>query len=166
MLGFGVGFREPSKEYTIMPRLPRPDLSERPHRFTVERAMKAPPTAIYRAWTEQFDAWFARPGTVWMRAEVDVPFYFEVNHAGGRHAHYGRFLTLEPDRFLELTWMTGEAGTRGAETVISVELTATGAGTHLRLTHAGFYDEASAEQHNDAWPQVLAHLDERLAEMS
>jgi hypothetical protein len=63
---------------------------------------------------------------------------------------------------VELTWVNGRDGTSGAETVVRVELTAAGSGTRLRLTHAGFYDDRSAKQHEDAWPHVLAHLDERL----
>jgi uncharacterized protein YndB with AHSA1/START domain len=144
-------------------RLPHPDLSERPHACTVELDMTASPGAIFRAWTERFDSWFARPGAVRMRAEVDEPFSFEVDHEDRRHAHYGRFLALEPGRLVEMTWVTGKGGTDGAETVVRVELAAAGAGTHLRLTHSGFYDDAVAEQHGAAWSRVLAHLDERLA---
>lgn len=91
-------------------------------------------------------------------------FYFETEHEGIRHPHYGRFLTLDPNRFVELTWMTGKKGTAGAETIVSVELSPTKGGTHLRLTHAGFYDEAGVKQHDPAWLVVLAHLDARLAE--
>jgi uncharacterized protein YndB with AHSA1/START domain len=144
-------------------RLPRPELSGRSHTFTVERDMAASPSAIFRAWTEQFDTWFARPGVIRMRPQADEPFYFEVEHEGARHAHYGRFLALEPGRVIELTWTNGKGGTDGAETVVHVDLTTTGAGTRLRLTHSGFYDEDAAKQHEDAWPRVLAHLDERLA---
>jgi uncharacterized protein YndB with AHSA1/START domain len=149
-----------------MPRLPRPDLSDRPHDITVERMMSASPEALYQAWTERFDLWFAIPGSIAMRAGVDEPFCFETQHEGQRHPHYGRFLGLEPSRRVELTWLTGAGGTEGAETVVTVEFDAaasgSGASTRLRLSHRGFPHEASAKQHADAWPLVLAHLDDML----
>ncbi|MFD7627540.1 SRPBCC domain-containing protein [Streptomyces sp. NPDC059851] len=144
-----------------------PDLADRPHRLTVERAMLASPHALYRAWTEQFDRWFAAPGSVLMRPEVDAPFFFETEPAGDPpgpgHPHYGRFLRLEPDRLVELTWVTGRAGTAGAETVVTVRLGPHPVGTRLQLIHAGFYDETARDNHASAWPHVLAHQDQVLA---
>jgi uncharacterized protein YndB with AHSA1/START domain len=141
--------------------LPRPDLSDRPHQVTVERQMTASPATIYRAWTQEFDSWFARPGVIRMRPEEGEPFFFETEHEGAHHPHYGRFLTLREDRLVELTWVTGALGTEGAETVLTVELEPAGDGTNLRLTHAGFYDEAAATRH-EAWATLMAALDERL----
>ncbi|MGW6984397.1 SRPBCC family protein [Streptomyces sp. NPDC054932] len=141
--------------------LPGPDLSARPYGLTAERVMKASPGAVYRAWTEGFDTWFAEPGMIRMRAVVDEPFVFVTRHEDQLHPHYGRFLELEPQRLVTLTWVTGAMGTEGAETVVTVELEPSPqGGTRLRLTHSGFYDRAGAQRHDSAWADhVLPHLD-------
>jgi uncharacterized protein YndB with AHSA1/START domain len=142
-----------------------PDLSARPFNLVVERIVALPPATIYRAWTEELDRWFATPGSVLMAPHVDAPFFFETEHRvdpsrpAARHPHYGRFLRLEPDRLVELTWVTGAGGTRGAETVVTLELVPDGAGSWLRLTHAGFPDYEPRDKHAQAWPAVLDQME-------
>ncbi len=140
----------------------QPNNAARPLTMTVERVMKADASAIYRAWTETFDCWFAQPGELLMTPEVDVPFFFYNRHDWGRHPHYGRFLELKPKELVEMAWVTGDPGTCGAETVIRVELTPRDEGTLLKLTHSGFYNEASRDGHAENWPAGLEVLDQAL----
>ena len=121
------------------------------------------PGVLYTAWTEQLDRWFAAPGSVLMKGEVNAPFFFETYFQGERHPHYGRFLRLERDRLIELTWVNGEGGTEGAETIVTTELTPVGTWILLHLTHAGFPHAQSRDRHEQAWPMVLEHMEKRLS---
>ena len=140
-----------------------PDLSTRPFQLSVERKMSISPAVLYTAWTEQLDRWFAAPGSVLMKGEVNAPFFFETYFQWERHPHYGRFLRLERDRLIELTWVNGAGGTEGAETIVTIELTPVGSGTLFHLTHAGFPHAQSRDRHEQAWPMVLEHMEKQLS---
>jgi uncharacterized protein YndB with AHSA1/START domain len=102
-----------------------------------------------------------RPGVPEDGGEVDPPFFFGTRFEGTRHPQHGRFLRLERDRLVEGTLFS--ASTEGAETVATIKLTFRAARTDLRLTHAVNLDEESKARHTEAWPQVLAYLDELVA---
>lgn len=147
-----------------------PDLSNRPFNLTVERLMYLKAETLFNAWTNEFDAWFAAPGSVLMTGKVNTPFYFETefrpdeNSDIQKYPHYGRFLQLVPNQLIELTWVTGPGGTKGVETVVTIELTPKNGKTLLTLTHSGFPDEESKNGHLQAWPMVLEQLEKRYTE--
>ena len=103
-----------------------------------------------------------------MTPEVNAVFFFETEFRpegqpmAQRHPHYGRFIRLIADKLVELTWVTGAGGTDGAETIVTVELQPIGHTTRLSLKHAGFASEDARDRHRQAWPLMLAHLDERV----
>lgn len=141
------------------------DLSNRPFAAKVERGLRVSPHLVYSAFTTEWERWFAMPGAAWVEPDRGRPFFFETEHNNQRHPHYGRYLRLEPHRLVELTWVTGKAGTQGAETILTVEIIPSDKGSSVKLIHAGFYDEAAARQHQDAWQgPVLDHLERRFAE--
>jgi uncharacterized protein YndB with AHSA1/START domain len=150
------------------PPIRYPDVSARPFDLAVNHLFKTTPARLYEAWTSGFDRWFAVPGSMLMRPEVDSVFFFETEFKPEsapevqRHSHYGRFLRLIPNELVEITWVTGALGTEGAETIVTVEFKAERTGTRVYLKHAGFANAASRDRHLTAWPFVLTHLEQRI----
>ncbi len=138
--------------------LPRPDISKRPYKLTIERQMTAAPAVLFRAWTKELDHWFATPGTLLMQARVGTPYFFETFFEEKRHPHHGRILQFEIDKLFEITWLN-EDGTLGAETILKVEFEASGDGTLLRLSHEGLPSQDICEGHKQAWLEGLKLLE-------
>ena len=105
------------------------EATPRENTYAVRVRMNSNPHLIYESWTKGIDRWFAAPGSVRMEAKEGGAYSFETEHEGQRHPHHGKFLHLEKDRLVEMTWVTGEGGTEGAETVVSIEI-APGAQQH------------------------------------
>lgn len=82
--------------------------------FACKREMIVSAAVLYKAWTEGFGTWFAIPESLIMQPKVDTVFFFETEFQGQRHPYYGRFLRLEKDRLIAMTWLN--AALDGAET--------------------------------------------------
>ena len=57
---------------------------------TVEATVPLTAEAIYHAWTQAFDSWFAVKGSVIMTGAVGTTYFFETEMDEKRHPHYGR----------------------------------------------------------------------------
>ena len=104
-----------------------------------------------------YDAWLNPkiPGTPWnkaerviMQPEVNTVFWFEVL-VDYPHAHYGRFLRLDPSRQIVLTWVS--QNTAGLESTITVTFDKKENGTLMTLVHTGLPDTSSGRDHQDGW---------------
>tara|TARA_R110002072_G_scaffold101524_8_gene223570 strand:+ start:1148 stop:1597 length:450 start_codon:yes stop_codon:yes gene_type:complete len=148
-----------------MSTVPRPDLSGRPLQATCVHTIRAKPEDVFAAWTTRLDCWFAQAGTLDLVPEPGRPYFFYNREDWGRHPHYGRILEVRPNELVEMTWVTGngtDVGTRGAETILRVELVPDGASTQVHLTHSGFVSPVSRDDHQENWPLALEILGEAL----
>ena len=133
--------------------------------FTAQatRDYDASPQAVFRAWTDPVAArsWLCSGGDARMDPVVDGLYYLAMRYQGNVYPHYGRYLRVEPARALEFTWMS--EGTRGKESVVTLDFAAHEGGTRLTLRHEGLPDEAMQRDHADGWRGLFEDLAKALA---
>ncbi len=121
----------------------------------VERDIPYPPEKIWRALTQPhlIEEWLMKNDF----APV-VGQHFDLRADWGGVAC--RVLTVEPHRVLSYSWSA-----MGLDSVVTWTLTPAGAGTHLRMEHAGFRpdQEQAFQGATYGWQQFLAKLDQVLA---
>jgi uncharacterized protein YndB with AHSA1/START domain len=132
--------------------------------LTLTRLVMARPAEVYDAWLDD-----TSPGGPWFgctkvirQTRVDGLFYHNVSYEGQDWAHYGRFIALERPHRIAHTWVS--EGTRGLETVVTLNLAPEGEGTRITLRHAGVPDDDFGRQHRDGWSWMLGAIEQRFAE--
>jgi len=129
----------------------------------LRRTLAFPPERIWRALTDPaaLAAWFwpERFDTT-VAADVRVGGRYRIDGPGAGMAVSGEYVAVEPPNRLVFTWSwDGEAD----ETLVSVELTPSEAGTELLLTHARFADDTERDNHAKGWADCLDRLPDWLA---
>jgi uncharacterized protein YndB with AHSA1/START domain len=117
--------------------------------------MPYPPEKIWRALTQ--------PQLIaeWLMKNDFRPV---VDHRFSLSADWGavdcQVMAVEPNKTLSYTW-----GAYGLESVVTWTLTATGAGTHLRMEQSGFRPDQQQAYHGAkaGWPRFFANLEQVLA---
>ncbi len=134
----------------------------------------APPERVFKALTdpEQLKRWFtdancpvktwnmdARPGGAYSYATEKSAAV--VINGVNEFKCYGEILECDPPRVLVYTWIANWHVDRQRKTTVRWELTPSGAGTHVKVTHSGLAEEAVArEDYRGGWPGVVEKLKE------
>jgi uncharacterized protein YndB with AHSA1/START domain len=96
-----------------------------------------------------------RVGGKW-RMEVNMP----KPHRGlSPVIHDGEVLEIDPPRLLTFSWHANFHNDPKHRSIVRWELTPTGSGTHVRVTHSGLAAEpAAGKDYAGGWPGVLQEL--------
>jgi uncharacterized protein YndB with AHSA1/START domain len=126
------------------------------------RRIPASVDTVYRAWTDpKFLATWLEGTKHIMNIVVDGLWFWEhKSDSGKRNPHYGRYLALEPNARIAMTWMS--EGTHGLESKLEIKLTAKDGGTELVLEHTGLPDDDGGRAHVGGWNYFVNRLAESL----
>ena len=129
----------------------------------VSRSFEASPEAVFDAWLDPKKAarfLFATPTGEMVKAEIVArvggKFVFVDRRPGmGDVEHVGEYLEIDRPRRLVFTF--GVPQYAKEITTVTVEITPTGSGCELVLTHAGVFPEMR-EQTTRGWTMILEGL--------
>ena len=141
-----------------------------PQTLTMQRRLAAAPERVFTALTDPADLarWFG-PGDVTLRGvHVDLRsgghYGLEMHYPDGtRYTLSGQYLEVEPPRRLVMTWIWGEGDHAGVETLVTIELAPSGAGTELSLTHENLLGVEGREAHEHGWGGSFDKLEQLVA---
>ena len=132
--------------------------------LTIKRRLNAPPSAVYRAWTdpEQITRWFGPEQAEILHAEADARvggrFHIVFRTPGGdEHGVGGEYCEVVPGQKLVFTWAWRTTPER--ESLVTVALKRDGDDTLLTLTHEQFFDEPARDRHRNGWTGSLDKLE-------
>lgn len=143
-------------------------LAAKPLVATVRRTLAATPDDVFAAWTDadSLRQWFHPAEGVAVKAvEVDARpggrYRIVMAHDGGEFEYGGEYLEVIPGRRLKFTWI-GPA-TKGATTVVTIDLTPAAGGTDFVLSHEKLPSEDEVKSYAGGWGRILGLLDTHLA---
>jgi uncharacterized protein YndB with AHSA1/START domain len=133
----------------------------------LERTLAARPEQVFAAWTsaEALKRWFGPTndfGIVVHALDVRVGgrYRIEMRPPGkAPRVVTGTYREITPSKRLVFTW-TWETHPEEGDTVVTVDLTPQGSGTHLVLTHDRFPSADVRDSHTMGWAGCLDRLTE------
>ncbi len=137
----------------------------------VRRRFEAPRERVFRAFTDPTDmaAWLGPQGFTCPHCQLDVRVggawrACMRSEAGQDNWVSGVYREIRPPERLVFTWAWDQAdGSRGHETVVTLEFKADGGGTELVLRHELFAETEHRDNHQKGWISSFECLAEHLA---
>jgi len=129
----------------------------------VEREFKKPIASVYEIFTKP--SFFAQVGVDLGTGRLDFriggEYYYDLPEScSGKENDYvsGEFTDIVPNKRIAFTWRTlTEHGPIG-ETLVMIDFAEKDGGTHVKLTHTGFPNEATAKSHHGGWSDIFEKL--------
>lgn len=140
--------------------------------IVTEVDIEAPPDRVFRALTDSSELarWFGGsercPVKSWkMDARLGGHYSYTTPKASlvingvSEFACHGEIIEYDPPRLLAYTWFGNWHDDVSLRTLVRWELTATGNGTRVRVTHSGLTELPMARKdYSGGWPGVLEQL--------
>ena len=150
---------------------PPSESRERPS-LVIERTYGASPEEVWQAWTDPqaLSKWFGPEETQSvLQAETDVRtggryHIVFVTSDGEHHDVSGVYREVQPPRKLVFTWAWRSTPER--ESLVTILLEPSGAGTRLVFRHDQFFDQAARDNHERGWAGTFRKLDRFLTARS
>ena len=129
------------------------------------RHFAAPPSAVYRAFTdpEALAEWWGPEGMTAPVVELDVRpgggWRTCMRSAEGQdHCVRGVYREVSPPDRLSFTWAWEAGEFADQETIVTLEFRAAKGGTELHLTQQGFVSQDMCDKHEGGWSSALICL--------
>jgi uncharacterized protein YndB with AHSA1/START domain len=143
-----------------------------PGPLELQRTIPARPADVFKAWTtaEGMKSFFAPDAKVELKpGGAYEPYFVPTMQEGMRGAEGSKVISFVPNKKLVFSWSFPPSipALRDAkeQTEVSVELTATGPNTQVKLTHTGWKEGADWEKgrayFEKGWNAVLARLERK-----
>ncbi len=129
------------------------------NQIRIQRTLNAPVAKVFEAWSnpEAMSRWFF-PGQMSCEVQNDFrvggAYRLKMKGEENDYLHTGEYREIVKDKKIAFTWSSHIV----SDTLVTVELAASGAGTALTLTHDLIKTEEALQQHMGGWNGCLDNL--------